>query len=121
MANKKTLILGASTNPARYSYTVAKKLTRAGHDIVLVGNKKGEVAGVGIQQDLKGIGQIDTITMYLGQKNQLPYDDFLIKLNPKRVIFNPGAENPKLMERLKYEGVDAFEACNLVMLGTGQF
>lgn len=121
MANKKTLILGASTNPARYSYAVAEKLTRAGHDIVLVGNKKGEVAGVEIQQDTERITNIDTVTMYLGQKNQLPYEDFLIKLKPKRIIFNPGAENPKLMERLKNEGVDAFEACNLVMLGTGQF
>jgi predicted CoA-binding protein len=121
MANKKTLILGASTNPARYAYSAAERLTRAGHVIVLVGNKKGEVAGVEIQQDLEGIGQIDTVTMYLGQKNQLPYEDFLLKLKPKRIIFNPGAENPELMENLIKEGVDAFEACTLVMLGTKQF
>jgi predicted CoA-binding protein len=121
MTRKKTLILGASTNPSRYSYAVAHKLVNANHPIELVGIKKGEIAGVEIKLNIDGISKIDTVTMYLCQRNQEPYEDFLLQLKPTRVIFNPGAENPSLMSKLKEQGVDAFEACNLVMLGTNQF
>jgi uncharacterized protein len=121
MTEKRTLILGASTNPDRYSYRAANRLTNAGHPIVLVGQKKGIVADVEIKNSVEGVNNIDTVTMYLGQKNQEPYEEFLLNLNPKRVIFNPGAENPALMDKLSEQGVEAFEACTLVMLGTGQF
>lgn len=118
---KRTLILGASTNPSRYSFLVANKLVRNGHEIIPVGVMKGEVAGVEIKSSTAGIDDIDTVTMYLGQRNQEEYADFLLNLKPKRVIFNPGTENPELMDKLNEQGVDAFEACTLVMLGTGQF
>ncbi len=121
MLGKRTLLLGASTNPSRYSYMAAHKLVHAGHEIIPVGVKKGEVAGVEILATAEGISDIDTVTLYLSQKNQTEYADFLIRLAPKRVIFNPGAENPELMKKLTDVGVDAFEACTLVMLGTGQF
>lgn len=121
MTEKKTLILGASTNPARYSYLAANRLARHKHPIQLVGIKKGEVAGEKIQPNTNNIEGIHTVTMYLGQKNQEPYEEFLLALKPKRIIFNPGAENPALMAKLKEQGVETLEACTLVMLSTDQF
>ncbi|WP_341227142.1 CoA-binding protein [uncultured Arcticibacterium sp.] len=121
MTKKKTLILGASTNPTRYSYLAANRLAKHKHPITLLGIKKGEVAGATIQNSTNGIEHIHTVTMYLGERNQLQYEDFLLNLKPKRVIFNPGAENPSLMKRLQEQGVETLEACTLVMLGTGQF
>ena len=118
---KKTLILGASTNSARYSYLVANKLVRKGYPIVNVGRKVGEVAGVAIEQAEEIHTDIDTITLYVGPKNQAPYYDYILKTNPKRVIFNPGAENPELVEKLEAAGIEAVEACTLVMLNTGQY
>jgi predicted CoA-binding protein len=117
----RTLILGASNNPARYSYMAAHRLVNAGHEIIPVGVKKGELAGSEIRSTVDGITEIHTATLYLSQRNQAPYEDFLLQLKPERVIFNPGTENPELMEKLIREGIDAFEACNLVMLGNGQF
>ncbi|MFT5885993.1 MAG: putative CoA-binding protein [Arcticibacterium sp.] len=121
MDYKKTLILGASNNPSRYSFTAAQRLTKAEHPIVLVGVKRGEVAGQQIIHSTEGISNIHTVTVYLSQKNQTSYEGFILALKPKRVIFNPGAENPGLMQKLAEQGVEAVEACTLVMLGTGQF
>jgi predicted CoA-binding protein len=116
---KKTLILGASTNPARYSYLVANKLARKGYPIVNVGRKKGEVAGVEIEPPEHIYDDIDTITVYVGPQNQSSYTDYILKTKPKRVIFNPGAENPDFAAQLQEQGVETIEACTLVMLNTG--
>jgi predicted CoA-binding protein len=118
---KKTLILGASTNPARYSYLVANKLARKGYPIVNVGRKKGEVAGVEIEPPEHIYDDIDTITVYVGPQNQSSYTDYILKTKPKRVIFNPGAENPDFAAQLQEQGVETIEACTLVMLNTGQY
>lgn len=118
---KKTLILGASTNPARYSYLVANKLARKGYPIVNVGRKKGEVAGVTIEAPEQIHDDIDTITVYVGPQNQEPYLEYIEKTKPKRVIFNPGAENAAFSEKLRSQGIEAVEACTLVMLNTGQY
>jgi uncharacterized protein len=119
---KKTLILGASTNPSRYAYLAAEKFHRKNLPFELLGNKKGEVFGHEIETETSEIDlNIDTVTMYLGADNQKPYTDFLIKLKPKRVIFNPGAENPLLSQMLEKEGIEVIEACTLVMLSTGQY
>jgi len=37
MANKKTLILGATPNSGRYAYLAANRLVSHGHDIINVG------------------------------------------------------------------------------------
>ncbi|TYP91478.1 hypothetical protein BC792_1192 [Sphingobacterium allocomposti] len=118
---KKTLILGASTNPARYAYLVANKLVRKGYPIVNVGRKKGSVAGVEIEEMGEIHPDIDTITMYVGPQNQAPYYDYILKTKPKRVIFNPGAENEELKAKLEAAGIEPVEACTLVMLNTGQY
>lgn len=118
---KKTLIVGASTNPARYAYLVANKLVRKGHPIVNVGRKKGKVAGVDIEK-IDGIHtDIDTITLYVGPQNQSVYYDYILQTKPKRVIFNPGTENEEFKRKLEDEGIEVVEACTLVMLNTGQY
>lgn len=118
---KKTLILGASTNPARYSYLVANKLVRKGFPIVNVGRKTGKVAGVEIEPAEEIHDDIDTVTMYVGPQNQSAYYDYVLKTNPKRIIFNPGAENQELADKARAQGIEVVEACTLVMLNTGQF
>jgi len=118
---KKTLILGASTNQARYSYLVANKLVRKGHPIVNVGRKVGEVAGVSIEPADVIHSDIDTITLYVGPHNQSIYYDYILATHPKRLIFNPGTENPELLELAESKGIETVEACTLVMLNTGQY
>ncbi|PRD46779.1 CoA-binding protein [Sphingobacterium haloxyli] len=118
---KKTLIVGASTNPARYAYLVANKLVRKGYPIVNVGRKEGKVAGVAIEtMDTIHTG-IDTITLYVGPQNQSVYYDYILQTKPKRVIFNPGTENDELKQKLEEAGIEAVEACTLVMLNTEQY
>lgn len=119
---KKTLILGASTNPERYAYMAAQKLLSHGHDIVLFGNKNGKIFGQEILNNLSDIPtEIDTVTMYLGEKNQEPYMDFIKKMKPRRIIFNPGAEAETFEKELEKAGIEVLEACTLVMLQTKQY
>lgn len=118
---KKTLILGASTNPSRYSNKAANMLRKHGHDIVNIGLSGGEAAGITIEPKGEVHTDIDTITMYLSEQNQKGYYDYILATNPKRIIFNPGAENAEL-ERLAMEnGIKTERACTLVLLSTGQF
>lgn len=118
---KKTLILGASNNPERYSYLAAHKLHAHGHPIVNVGIKLGEVAGVPIELPETIHTDIDTITLYLGPQNQPPYYDYILHSKPKRIIFNPGTENPELESLAEEQGIETTEACTLVLLSTGQY
>lgn len=118
---KKTLIVGASTNPARYAYLVANKLVRKGYPIVNVGRKKGKVAGAEIENIDDIHTDIDTITLYVGPKNQPLYYEYILQTKPKRVIFNPGTENDAFKQQLEEAGIEAVEACTLVMLNTEQY
>ncbi len=120
--NKKTLVLGASTNPARYANMATHRLLSHGHEVELLGQREGEVAGHPIKTLPGEINHdIHTVTMYLSEANQKAYEDFLLDLKPQRVIFNPGAENPGLEEKLNSAGIESVEACTLVMLATGQY
>lgn len=119
--SKKTLVVGASTNPSRYSYLAMHRLESAGHNAIPVGVKNGEVAGKTILKEPPSDDDIDTVTLYIGPDIQEEYHDYLLKLKPKRIIFNPGTVNPDLMEELEGEGIDVVEACTLVMLTTGEF
>lgn len=118
---KKTLILGATTNPSRYAYLAASRLVNAGHQIVNVGVKSGEVAGQPIQSFQNIQSDIDTITIYLGPQNQKEYYKYILETNPKRIIFNPGTENPELAELAQNQGIETLEACTLVLLSTNQY
>ena len=121
MDKKKTLIIGATPNPARYAYLAANRLVNAGHEIVNIGIKKGEVAGVAIQSPAEPIADIHTITLYIGPKLQPQYYDYILATKPKRIVFNPGTENPELESLAQQQGIDTIQACTLVLLSTGQY
>ncbi len=118
---KKTLILGASTNPQRYSYLALNSLLSHHHPVVAVGKQKGELRGIPISAGKDIVEGIDTVTLYLNPANQEQYYDYILNLNPKRIIFNPGTENPVLAGLAKNKGIKTLEACTLVMLSTGQY
>ena len=123
MNSKSTAVIGASTNPARYAYRAAHMLKDHGHPVIPIGIKKGEVAGEPIL-DLRqkpNVDQVDTVTLYLGSQNQREWEDYIVELKPNRVVFNPGTENPAFANRLDSEGIEAIEACTLVMLSVGTY
>jgi len=121
MERKKTLVLGATNNPARYAYLAANRLVAAGHEIVNIGIKNGEVAGVSIQRATDIQPDIHTITLYIGPQRQPQYYDYISQTKPKRIIFNPGTENPELKALASQQGIEVVEACTLVLLSTGQY
>ncbi len=118
---KKTVVLGASENPSRYSFMATRRLVAHGHPVVAIGNKEGKIGNTNITKEHPAMDDVDTVTLYLNPTNQKPYYDYILSLNPKRVIFNPGTENPELEEMVKAQGAKAMEACTLVLLSTGQY
>ena len=118
--NHRDLVLGASLNPKRYAHKVALQLNRLAYDVVLVGLKPGIIDGLSIETYIPN-KSYDTVTLYLSAKNQQQYHDQLLKLKPKRIIFNPGAENSIFQKLAIQKDIEAFEACTLVMLSMGTF
>lgn len=119
--DKKTLVLGASTNPSRYAYVAINRLVQNNIPTVALGLKKGEVAGVQIETEKKNFEDIDTVTLYLGPPRQEQYYDYIISLHPRRVIFNPGTENPEFYRLLQENNIQVEVACTLILLGTQQY
>jgi predicted CoA-binding protein len=117
----KTLIIGASTNPERTAFRAVNELIKHGHDVVAIGLKEGEVGGVKIQTGMPELKGIDTITLYIGAAHQPAYYDYILKLKPRRVIFNPGTENPEFEAMIRKAGIEMEEACTLVMLSIGNY
>jgi predicted CoA-binding protein len=118
---KKTLVLGASQNPARYSYLAVNRLRANQHPVVAIGKREGMVADVNIITEPPQIKDIDTVTVYMNEKNQKQYYDYILSLHPRRIIFNPGAENDDLAEMAVQQGIQPIEACTLVLLSTDQY
>jgi hypothetical protein len=118
---KKTLIIGASTNPQRYSFLAANRLVNHGYPIVMLGLKDGQVADNQIQTGKPILSNIDTVTLYIGPAHQPEWYEYIINLHPKRVIFNPGTENEEFEQLLKKEGIEALEACTLVLISIGAY
>jgi predicted CoA-binding protein len=119
--SKKTLVLGASANPSRYSYLAVNKLREHKHPVVAIGRKTAIVADIPVQSETSPIPDLDTVTMYLNPVNQKNYYDYILDQHPKRVIFNPGAENQEFEKILEEKGIQTVEACTLVLLATGQY
>lgn len=119
----KTLIIGASTNPDRYSYMALKSLKNHGHEILAIGNKKGEVEGIqwSTEWNSDWKDQVDTVTLYVNPRNQEAYLQKIIDLQPRRVIFNPGTENQAFIDTLKQHDIEPVIACTLVMLSIGNY
>lgn len=121
--SKKTAIIGATPNPSRYAYTAAHMLTEHGHPIVPIGIKSGTVAGQEILdlREKPTLTDIDTVTLYIGPRHQPEWYDYIVRLNPQRIIFNPGTENTELSEKAQALGIEPVIACTLVMLRTGAY
>ena len=119
---KKTLILGASVNPERYAYKATVKLASHGHEVFPVGLKTGKIEEHEILINNPIIKDIDTVTLYVGPKNQPVYYDYILnQIIPKRIIFNPGAENPELEKMAREKGIETEVACTLVLLSLGNY
>mgnify|MGYP000393554038 FL=1 len=118
--NKPTLILGASENPNRISFQAATRLMARGEEVFLIG-RGNSVNGVSIHKELLAFKGIDTVTLYLNPKRQEEYYSYVVDLKPKRVIFNPGTENPEFESKLQEEGIETERACTLVLLSIGTY
>ena len=119
--SKKTMVIGASENSARYAFMAITRLNDAGHEVVPLSNKEGEVASIPFLKGYPLIEDIDTVTLYVGPQRQEQYIEYVSKLKPKRVIFNPGTINPGWMQELERDGVEVVDGCTLVMLSTGLY
>lgn len=117
----KTLVVGASHKPVRYSYMAVKMLKEYDHEVIALGNRARKVEDWEIIDDKPEVKDIHTITLYLNANNQKEYYDYFLSLNPQRVIFNPGAENRELEELLREHDIKPVQACTLVMLRSGQY
>jgi len=118
---KKTVVLGASDSPMRYSFLAVRRLKSYDHPIVAIGKKKGFIDDIQIITEHPLMDDVDTVTLYLNPMHQKQYYDYILSLHPKRIIFNPGAENAELAALAKQNGIQPTNACTLVMLSTGQY
>ncbi|SEW00034.1 hypothetical protein SAMN05428988_1137 [Chitinophaga sp. YR573] len=122
MSDKKlTVVLGASPNPNRYSYLAVNRLVAKGHPVLAIGKKDGQIGDTPITKDHPLPENVDTVTLYMNPGLQKEYYDYIFRLHPKRIIFNPGTENDELAEQAESKGIEPVEACTLVMLSTGQY
>jgi predicted CoA-binding protein len=118
---KKTVVLGASPNSERYSYRAVVSLLKKGCEVIPIGIKSGFIENIPIINGTPNIKDVHTITLYLSPDHQKFYFGFILKLNPKRVIFNPGTHNKELMNLLGLNGIEVVEECTLVMLSMGTY
>jgi len=118
---KKTLVLGASDNPMRYSFLAIQRLRQLGHPVVAIGRKTCAVGDVAVDTNQEPSNDVDTVTVYMNAKHQKEYYDYILSLHPKRIIFNPGAENDEFADLALKENIQPVEACTLVLLSTGQY
>jgi predicted CoA-binding protein len=118
---RKTLVLGASTNPSRYSNIAMLRLRAAGYPVLAIGNRPGSVADMVITDQKEDFKDIDTVTLYVNPSRQKEFYDYVVKLAPNRVIFNPGTENPEFYSILQNAKIDVEVACTLVLLATNQY
>lgn len=121
MEKKKTLLIGASVNPNRYSYLALNKLVKYGHPVVAIGNRKATVAGTVVETEKINFKDIDTVTLYINPGLQQQYYNYILSLQPKRIIFNPGTENDELEKLALKNNIRVQQACTLVLLGSNQY
>ncbi len=121
MKNGKTVVIGASPNPIRFSHKAVKSLLRHEKEVVAVGFRDGLIVEEEILVGQPSIDNVHTVSIYIGSSRQTEYYDYIISLKPKRVIFNPGTVNPEFMAKLKNQGIEPVNACMLVMLNEGDF
>ncbi|HEY9261558.1 CoA-binding protein [Chitinophaga sp.] len=118
---KLTVVLGASPNPERYSNMAVNRLTAKGHPVVAIGSREATIGDIPVITAHPPLEKVDTVTMYLNPVAQKAYYDYILQLQPRRIIFNPGAENEELEDIARQHNIQPVEACTLVLLSTGQF
>jgi predicted CoA-binding protein len=118
---KLTVVLGASPNPERYSNMAVNRLTAKGHPVVAIGSRAATIGDIPVITEHPPLEKVDTVTMYLNPIAQKAYYDYILQLQPRRIIFNPGAENAELEDIARQHNIQPVEACTLVLLSTGQF
>ena len=118
---KKTVVIGASPNPARYSHLAIESLRGKGYETRAIGLRNGLVEDVSIETDMPAIDDVDTVTLYVGPRHQDYWKQYIHELKPKRVIFNPGTENAEFESELEKDGIETERACTLVLLGSGVY
>jgi len=118
---KRTLVLGASLNPTRYSNIAIKRLISSGIETLALGAREGSIGNVVVEVEKKLFSDLDTVTLYLNPERQKEYYDYIVSLQPRRVIFNPGTENVEFIKVLKDSGIEVEIACTLVLLSTKQY
>lgn len=121
MTSKKTLVIGASSNPEQYSNIAITRLLKAGHEVVAIGRGPFNIDSVEVVTEKLPFKEIHTVTLYLNESRQKEYQDYILALHPTRIIFNPGAENESLKQLAEKEGIEAIDACTLVMLSIGAY
>ncbi|MCX6257935.1 MAG: CoA-binding protein [Bacteroidia bacterium] len=119
--NKKTLVIGASNNPDRFSYKAVRKLKASGYEAIPIGIREGEIEGIKIHLGYPEIKDVHTITIYINPSIQPVYYDYILKLKPIRVIFNPGTENEELKQLCKQNEIEVVEYCTLIMLSSDEY
>lgn len=119
--NKITVVLGATPNPERYGYKAVQRLAARHHTVIPVGIKQGVIEGMTIQHGTPAVDNVHTVTLYLNPETQKKYYDYILGLTPKRIIFNPGTENPELESLAAQQGIETLEACTLTLLSIGAY
>ena len=118
----KTLVIGASVKPERYSYKATNMLNDYGHDVFPLGLREGKIGDIEILTGRPAIKDIDTVTLYLSEKNQHDYYEYIIDtIKPRRIIFNPGTENYQFQKMAQDKNIEVEVACTLVLLSSGQY
>jgi uncharacterized protein len=121
VSQKKTMVIGASLKPWRYAHKAVAALEQHGHPVIAIGLREGKIGNVPVLTGPPEGEIIDTVTLYVGAGRQEGFYEYLMRIHPRRVIFNPGTENDELAGKLTGMGIDVIEACTLVMLATGQY
>ena len=121
MNKNKTLVIGASFNPERYSNLAIRQLLKKNYPVIALGQKPGSIEGVSIETEKTVFAEIDTVTLYINPTIQKEYYNYILSLQPRRIIFNPGTENDEFEALAKRQGIQTIEACTLVLLSTGQY
>lgn len=116
-----TVVLGASPNPWRYAHLAVERLREHGHAVVAIGSHTGTIGEIPILATLPAGQEVDTVTLYLNEQNQADWEEAILNWHPRRIIFNPGAENERLSARAAAQGIEVVEGCTLVMLALGRY
>jgi uncharacterized protein len=119
--SKKTVVVGAGTNPSRYASIAMNSLLNKGHEVVPIGLRKGNYLGLEILTGTPPVSDVHTVTLYIRPEIQKKLYDYLLSLKPARIIFNPGTENPEFEKMARQQGIETLEACTLVMLSIGAY